>query len=94
MNAHLIARIIIDKIRKRLAIEIKCHRCKHIEEKELTFNAPNLNGAYLNLIIIEWRCRNGHLLALIIVGKDKEVWSVKCHRCKHVEEKEVGSIAA
>jgi hypothetical protein len=35
VNGHLIARMIIDRIRKRMAIEIKCHRCKHIEKKEM-----------------------------------------------------------
>jgi len=42
--------------------------------------------------VVEWRDKNGHLLAQIIVGQDKVYISIKCHRCKHVEEKEVGSI--
>jgi len=35
VNGHLIARMVIDQTRKRMAIEIKCHRCKHVEKKEM-----------------------------------------------------------
>ena len=46
----------------------------------------------LDFEVIDWRCVNGHLLARVIVGRDKVVLSIKCHRCKHVEEKDVGAI--
>jgi len=61
-------------------------------KKETQFKASEPNGAPLNFKVIEWRDKNGHLLAQIIVGQDKVYISIKCHRCKHVEEKEVGSI--
>jgi hypothetical protein len=56
------------------------------------FNAPEPKGVNLNHKVIEWRDKNGHLLALIITGQDKVGISIKCHRCKHVEEKDVESI--
>jgi len=61
-------------------------------KKETQFKALESNGAPLNYKVIEHRCRNGHLLALEIIGQSRKFISIKCHRCKHVEEKEVGSI--
>ncbi len=42
--------------------------------------------------VIDWRDKNGHLLGRIIIGKDKKLLAVKCHRCKHVEEKDIQSL--
>ena len=61
-------------------------------ENQTTFNAPEPKGVTLNYQVIDWRDKNGHLLARVIVGRDKVVLSIKCHRCKHVEEKDVESI--
>ena len=55
-------------------------------------NAPDFKDARFSFEVIEWRDKNGHLLAQIIIGQEKIHISIKCHRCKHVEEKEVGSI--
>jgi len=61
-------------------------------EDQTVFKVPETRSAVLAFKVIEWRDKNGHLLARIVVGKDKVVFTVKCPRCKHVEEKDVGSI--
>jgi hypothetical protein len=54
--------------------------------------ARSSRGTTIEFEVIDWRDKNGHLLARVIVGRDKVVLSIKCHRCKHVEEKDVESI--
>jgi len=61
-------------------------------EDETIPKASDSKDANFNFEVIDWRDKNGHLLSRIIVGQDKVYISIKCHRCKHVEEKEVGSI--
>lgn len=61
-------------------------------ENQTALKPPMLKNLTLSFQVIDWRDKNGHLLARIIVGQDKIVLSIKCHRCKHVEEKDVGSI--
>jgi hypothetical protein len=61
-------------------------------KNQTMFNAPEPKNVTLNYQVIDWRDKNGHLLARIIVGKDKVVFTVKCHRCKHVEEKDVQTL--
>jgi hypothetical protein len=55
-------------------------------------NLSNAKNLSLSFEVIDWRDKNGHLLARIIVGQDKVVISIKCHRCKHVEEKNIQAI--
>jgi hypothetical protein len=57
-----------------------------------TANSSGRLNENFSFEVIDWRDKNGHLLARIIVGKDKVVFSVKCHRCKHVEEKDIQSL--
>ena len=59
---------------------------------QTTVKSPDPKNVSLNFQVIEWRDKNGHLLARIIIGQDKVVFSVKCHRCKHVEEKDVQTL--
>ena len=61
-------------------------------KNQTTLNASDPKNVTLDFQVIEWRDKNGHLLAQIIIGQEKVHISIKCHRCKHVEEKEVGSI--
>jgi hypothetical protein len=61
-------------------------------KNQTMFNAPEPKNVTLSFEVIDWRDKNGHLLARVIVGRDKVVLSIKCHRCKHVEEKDVESI--
>ena len=61
-------------------------------EDQILAKPPSPKNLTLSFEVIDWRDKNGHLLARIIVGKDKVVFTVKCHRCKHVEEKDVQTL--
>jgi len=61
-------------------------------EEQNVGGAREPKNSSLSFQVIDWRDKNGHLLGRIIVGKDKLVFTVKCHRCKHVEEKDIQSL--
>jgi hypothetical protein len=61
-------------------------------EGQTAGGSRDTKNASFSFQVIDWRDKNGHLLARLIVGKDKLVFTVKCHRCKHVEEKDIQTL--
>jgi len=52
------------------------------------------DNALIHCEVLEWRCVNGHLIARMVIDwvQKRKVIEIKCHRCKHVEQKEMRSI--
>jgi len=57
-------------------------------------NSAEAKSSPINFEVLEWRCVNGHLLARFLINQILKLIAIqtKCHRCKHIETKEMRSI--